>query len=122
MCSFFSNRGESIAREEAKMFSQLILHPTDYSESSEHAFRLAISLARDHGAEVLVLHVAHYPAMAYGGMVAPDTAQDDQEQRQALNHYIRMMEPGVKTSSRLEEGSSPAELIISVAEETKCVL
>ena len=35
-----------------------ILHPTDFSECSEHAFRLACTLAQDHGARLLVLHVA----------------------------------------------------------------
>jgi len=36
---------------------RIILHPTDFSEQSDHAFRLACSLARDHGARLIVLHV-----------------------------------------------------------------
>jgi nucleotide-binding universal stress UspA family protein len=38
-----------------------ILHPTDFSGPSEWAFRLACSLARDHGARLLALHVAPPP-------------------------------------------------------------
>jgi nucleotide-binding universal stress UspA family protein len=38
-----------------------ILHPTDFSEPSEYAFCLACSLARDHNARLLVLHVAQPP-------------------------------------------------------------
>jgi nucleotide-binding universal stress UspA family protein len=34
-----------------------ILHPTDYSELSQSAFRYAIELAQVHGARVIVLHV-----------------------------------------------------------------
>jgi nucleotide-binding universal stress UspA family protein len=34
-----------------------ILVPTDFSESSEHAFRYAVALALDNDAEIFVLHV-----------------------------------------------------------------
>jgi nucleotide-binding universal stress UspA family protein len=34
-----------------------ILHPTDYSERAAHALRLACSLAKDHGARLVILHV-----------------------------------------------------------------
>ena len=36
---------------------QTILNPTDFSETSDFAFRLACSLALTHGAKVHVLHV-----------------------------------------------------------------
>lgn len=35
----------------------VILHPTDFSEQSEHALQLACSLARDNQARLIVLHV-----------------------------------------------------------------
>ncbi len=34
-----------------------ILHPTDLSENSRHAFQTACGLARDNNAKLLVLHV-----------------------------------------------------------------
>ena len=40
-----------------------ILHPTDFSPRSEHARRLALALARDHGAGLIVLHVVRPPAV-----------------------------------------------------------
>jgi len=35
-----------------------ILHPTDFSERSQLAFRLACSLARDYGARLILVHVS----------------------------------------------------------------
>src|SRR5262249_40533656 len=43
-----------------------ILHPTDFSERSGHAYRLACALARDYGANLVILHVAPPPAVAFG--------------------------------------------------------
>jgi nucleotide-binding universal stress UspA family protein len=44
---------------EAGMFRpQLILHPTDYSESSSYALQIAADLARQLQAKILILHVA----------------------------------------------------------------
>jgi nucleotide-binding universal stress UspA family protein len=37
---------------------QIILHPTDYSESSKYALQIAADLARQHQAKLLILHVA----------------------------------------------------------------
>jgi nucleotide-binding universal stress UspA family protein len=41
-----------------------ILHPTDFSESSHLAFRLACSVAGDHGARLHVLHVGRQPIIS----------------------------------------------------------
>jgi nucleotide-binding universal stress UspA family protein len=38
-----------------------ILAPTDFSEHSKAAFHLAVALARDHGAKLIVLHVREAP-------------------------------------------------------------
>jgi universal stress protein A len=35
-----------------------ILHPTDFSDCSEYARRVARSLSRDHGARLVIIHVA----------------------------------------------------------------
>ena len=47
-----------------------ILHPTDFSASSEYAFRLARALARDQVARLIVLHVGPQPLTALGGTAA----------------------------------------------------
>jgi len=51
-----------------------VLHPTDFSERSEFAFRLACSLARGYGARLVVLHVAEPPMEILG--VAEETKCD----------------------------------------------
>ena len=53
---------------------QTILHPTDFSPSSDYAFRLANTLARDHGSKLIVLHVAATlgpELLTYGLHVSP---------------------------------------------------
>jgi nucleotide-binding universal stress UspA family protein len=98
-----------------------ILHPTDFSERSEYAFRLACTLARDHGARLVVLHVSELPwAVAGEGMMfLPEKAA-----LQRLNeklHELRPTEPGISVEYRLAEGD-PASEILAAAYQTKCDL
>lgn len=52
---------------------QTILHPTDFSDRSEYAFRLACALARDYGARLVVIHVLAPPVIGYGeGVIPPE--------------------------------------------------
>lgn len=48
-----------------------ILHPTDFSENSEFAFRLACALARDYKARLVLLHVLPSPMVIYAGGPVP---------------------------------------------------
>ena len=58
-----------------------ILHPTDFSERSQDALRLACALARDYGARLIVLHVAEAATVATAeGVVLPP---DPEEARRA---------------------------------------
>src|SRR5262245_57822625 len=43
-----------------------ILHPTDFSEHSRHAWDLACALAHDYRARIVVLHVREIPTALYG--------------------------------------------------------
>src|SRR5262245_5711295 len=97
-----------------------ILHPTDFSERSEFAFRLAYALARDHGARLMVLHVVS-PAVLYGeGMVVlpPESYQQEAETklRQLPTH-----DPKVSVVHKVAEGD-PTREILRVAQEAKCDL
>jgi universal stress protein A len=97
-----------------------ILHPTDFSPRSEHAFHLACSLARDHGGRVIVLHVAEPPVVGYGGAITPPPEGD----WKALEAQLRRVQaPGarVPVEHRLEEGDPVAE-ILRVAREGNCDL
>ena len=97
-----------------------ILHPTDFSPPSEHAFQLACSLARDHGGRVIVLHVAVPPVVGQGGALTPPLEGDWKALEDQL---FRVQSPDVKIpiEHRLEEGNPAAE-ILRVAEEVKCDL
>jgi len=95
-----------------------ILHATDFSESSDFAFRLSCALARDYGARLVILHVAPPLIGYYGeGTVVPapeayeDTLKEDLEQ-------LRPSDPGIKVEHRLVEGE-PAREILRQAQETK---
>jgi len=56
---------------------QTILHPTDFSESADHAFRLARSLARDHQARLVIVHVVPSAAPVASGMLVGSFSYDD---------------------------------------------
>jgi nucleotide-binding universal stress UspA family protein len=96
----------------------VILHPTDFSKNSECAFQMATALARDYGAQLLVVHVAPVPAAVYGfgeGVMPPHT-EVEQEVRQELDQ-IQAPDPSVRISHRLEQGD-PVSEILKVADET----
>jgi nucleotide-binding universal stress UspA family protein len=102
-----------------------ILHPTDFSEHSDNAFRLACSLARDYGARLLVLHVLERPLLTYTGvMTAPPPPPPTEEQRQSVReqlHRIKPPDPALGVEHLLEEGD-PATAILQVAQERPCEL
>jgi nucleotide-binding universal stress UspA family protein len=97
-----------------------ILHPTDFSERSDHAFRLACALARDHNAPLIVLHV-HSPVVAYGdglvGVMPPDFTGELQARLREIDPH----DPKVVIERRLVEGEPAAE-IQRVARESGCDL
>jgi nucleotide-binding universal stress UspA family protein len=98
-----------------------ILHPTDFSERSDQAFRLACSLARDHGARVIVLHVAPPPmATTVGGVMTPEPGRHDEEYWDRLRR-VRPDDLGVPVEYLLAEGS-PAEGVLRAARQTQCDL
>jgi nucleotide-binding universal stress UspA family protein len=101
---------------------QTILHPTDYSERSEYAFRLSCSLARDYGARLFLLHVIPPPVLVDGGdpVAARSIREFLDEQRQQLER-LRPQDPKVEVVHRLTQGDPAAE-ILGVAREIHCDL
>jgi nucleotide-binding universal stress UspA family protein len=102
---------------------QTILHPTDFSERSGHAFRYACLLARDLGARLVVLHVLAPPPAAFAGELMSYVPPSDKTQDELWGklHQVVAEEPGVEVEHFLEEGM-PAEVILRVAETTPCDL
>jgi nucleotide-binding universal stress UspA family protein len=97
-----------------------ILHPTDFSDRSDYAFRLACSLSRDYDARLVILHVASPPVTVVGdamwvGPIEPNFTE-------LKDKLLRLKGPDPKrVERRLEEGDPAAE-ILRVARESKCDL
>ena len=97
-----------------------ILHPTDFSERSDCAFHLACSLARDHGARVIVLHVFP-PPVVHGEVVARRQPDGYEDRLWADLRRIRPPDPKVAVEHRLLEGE-PAKAILHAARDGGCDL
>jgi nucleotide-binding universal stress UspA family protein len=97
-----------------------ILHPTDFSERSGAAFRLACALARDYDAWLIALHVLPTEVVYGEGVVLPPPQAYRVEALEKLEE-MRAEGPGVRVETRLAEGN-PAEQIIRLAREVPCEL
>jgi nucleotide-binding universal stress UspA family protein len=96
-----------------------ILHPTDFSACSQGALHLACSLARDHRAHLVVLHVTSVPDLAYTGYGAPGTPMlADEYIARAKDDLAKLPLPNARlpVERRLEEGDPAAEIIRVAAE------
>ncbi len=91
-----------------------ILFATDFSDASDAAFQYAVSLARDSGALLLIVHVQELPTpYAAGEMLMPTSEYPNPE----LRHMLEAVVPADK-SIRCEHEltlGSPAENIVAVA-------
>lgn len=95
-----------------------ILHPTDFSDCSRYAFRLAGMLAREQGARLVILHVKPTlgPMVAYGEALAELEPEGSQEKRWAILHRLRVSDPKVQVEHRLVEGQGAQEILRQAAE------
>lgn len=94
-----------------------ILHPTDFSENSEFAFRVAAALARDYNARLILLHVLAPPTVIYGGGPVPaDTWPTVEEAREKLRE-LEGRTYHVRVESEVMEGDA-VDMILRAAEET----
>ena len=98
-----------------------ILHPTDFSDCSRLAFQLAATLAREHGARLIVLHVKQTlgPRVAYGKALAQLQPEEYQEWLRKILARFDVSNNRVQVEHRLSEGNAANE-ILGVARETMC--
>ena len=103
---------------------QIILHPTDFSESSTYALQIAADLARLHQAKILILHVVETLGpenVTYGEA----TSQlEPASYRRRLENDLRQSVPapaGVSVEYLLAGGDTAQE-ILRVAQEHNCDL
>jgi nucleotide-binding universal stress UspA family protein len=99
--------------EGAMLRIRTIIHPTDFSEPSQYALRLACSLASDAGARLLLLHVV--PTS-----LAAEKRGFGEELGEELNR-MKMPKTHLPVERRLEEGD-PVTRILGIAEEESCDL
>jgi nucleotide-binding universal stress UspA family protein len=95
---------------------QTILHPTDFSQPAEWAFRLACSLAREHDARLVVLHVA--PPPFYGMALLQ---QDGYEGLRKDLHELQAPDFTIQLEHQLRLGDRLTQ-ILRVAQEIQCDL
>ena len=99
-----------------------ILHPTDFSDSARYAFRLACSLAKDHGARLIVMHVPPAPRVSlYEGVPIVQQLDESEAETAARLHSLKPNHFKLAIDYRMEKGI-PAEEILRVAKESKCDL
>jgi nucleotide-binding universal stress UspA family protein len=98
-----------------------ILHPTDFSRASRPAFERAVKLARQEGAELLIVHVMVPPAPFVGnGYVSPKTYEDlEAAARKSVETQLkavlaRAKKAGARAKAILTEGI-PVEQIVRAA-------
>jgi nucleotide-binding universal stress UspA family protein len=117
-----ASRDQNLNHKETTMLAiHAILHPTDFSQPAAEAFRLACSLARDHGARLVAVHVVIPPVVtSVEGVMVPAPEVD----RNELLRQLRLLQdeaPGVTMEFRLLEGAPAAE-ILAAAKEAACDL
>ena len=93
-----------------------ILHPTDFSECSEFAFRLACALARDYKARLVLLHVLPPPIIIYGGGAVPPDPWPTIEEAKARLRELEGHAHHMRVESQVMEGD-PVDMILRGAEE-----
>jgi nucleotide-binding universal stress UspA family protein len=93
-----------------------ILIPTDFSGPSDRALQVACALARDHGAELVILHAVPAAAVIYG----PPPEEYLEHLREELKR-LGAADPKTRVVHELVEGD-PARAILRAAREAGCDL
>jgi nucleotide-binding universal stress UspA family protein len=103
---------------------QKILVPTDFSAHADEAFRVAHTLARATGAEVIVFHVAHPPAVvAEGGRLLAEPGQGEAANLWDRFQSVRATDPRVRVEHQVivadRHGAGP---ILELLDQQGCDL
>lgn len=97
-----------------------ILFPTDFSPTSNAAFRIARSIARDYNAKLIVFHVAQFPsAMGADGVLMYPTDYDLDALRRKLDDIPTGSH--IEMERRLVQGNAIDE-ILNAAQDLNCDL
>lgn len=97
---------------------QTILHPTDFSDRCAEAFRVACSLAKDHAARVIVVHVPEPDPAPIGMAPLPPPPEGHRGGLEERLSRFQLSAPEIRVEGHVEEGE-PATAIVSAAQVTK---
>ncbi len=87
-----------------------ILFPTDFSSKGDQALEFAEAMARQHGAKLLIVHVAE-PPVAYGeGMYYYGVPEPDIGAMKAMLGKLKPQDLGVPFEHHLLEGNPATEI------------
>jgi len=100
---------------------RVILHPTDFSEGSQAALRVARSLARECGARLILLHVAPSAVFVKGAMTAELDPGDSVDALETARELIDGPDLKYPVETWFSRGPAPEE-IVRVADEVGCDL
>ena len=101
-----------------------ILVPTDFSAHADEAFRVAHTLARALGAEVILFHVAQPPAVATeGGPLLANPPQGDTIDLWERFHRFQPADPSVRVRHEVIVAEKPnAGYILEILDKLGCDL
>jgi nucleotide-binding universal stress UspA family protein len=103
--------------EHAMIPIKTILHPTDFSDHSECALWLTDTLAREHGARVILLHVLP-PPVSYGEVIARAGPDGYKDQLWRVLEDLKPPNRAAAYETRLADGDA-AHKIVEVPQEEK---
>jgi nucleotide-binding universal stress UspA family protein len=95
---------------------RVILHPTDFSDRSADAFRVARALARDHGARLFLFYAVPVEYPVEGGLYIPADPRTYLEPLAALKEQADGPDMKHPVETRCVKGN-PADEIVRLAEE-----
>src|SRR5262245_65412198 len=103
---------------------QKILVPTDFSAHADEAFRVAHSLARAIGAEVILFHVAQPPAVvSEGGRLLANPGEGEAVNLWERFQGVQSAAPGVRVQHQVIVADRPgAAHVLEILEKQGCDL
>jgi universal stress protein A len=103
------------------MQAKKILFPTDFSTASDAGLPQAVSLAKDTGATLVILHVQEPPLAYGGGELYYGIPEPNTEALEKMLSEVKPDDPSVKFTHRMVVGD-PATEIVRVAQEEQADL
>jgi nucleotide-binding universal stress UspA family protein len=120
-----ADAAQQSAQPSAAATTHTILHPTDFSEPCAQALRVAVALAREQSARMILLHVIVPPRAGLKYMpIPPPVSGASREELEEMLRGLRASVPdNIPVDCRLAEGEKDAaKSIVDVAHTMRCDL